>query len=249
MNEINIISTDARYEALCDIFLKKGYKCRICTPYDIENCDILILPIRSALTEEEFSKIFQVVERSALVFSGEVEKVKKHFKGKVVNYSNDESFVDRNAYITAECAIILAQNILQKAIFESRCAIIGYGRIGRHLTKMLGSLEACIDVFARREESRKSAELNGAEAYKINKLNEGFYDVIFNTVPEKIISKEQSDKISNNTLVLDLASLPGGFEDENFPTRALALPGKMKPISAGRAIFDFVEEYISNERN
>ena len=248
MNEINIISSDARYDALNEIFIKNGYRSKICTPKEVEYPKILILPIKSTLADEEFSQIFQNVEKSALVFSPKSEIIKKYFSGRVIDYSKSEVFIDKNAYITAECAIQITLSTLKKTVFNSRCAIIGYGRIGKHLSKILTSLNAEVSVFARREESRNEAKSNGCEAKTINEIINGFYDVIFNTVPSKIISKEISDKISPKTLVIDLASLPGGFEDENYPKRALGLPGKIMPISAAEAIYDFVNEYISSER-
>lgn len=247
MDEISIISTDLRYEALCDIFKEQGYNSSLCTPNTIKSPDILILPIKSTLTEKEFLKIFLKVKKSALVFTGEEDKVKKYFDGRIINYSKVESFIDRNAYITAESAMILALNKMQKSLSESECAVIGYGRIGKHLAKILKGLGSSVTVFARRKESREEAITSGVRAEGIEAISNSSFDVIFNTVPTQIIRKETSDKISSKTIVLDLASLPGGFEDEGFPIRALALPGKMMPISAGRAIFDFVQEYISNE--
>ena len=248
MNKINILSSDLRYDALCKIFNDNGIEAHLCTVDTMDKCDALILPIKSTLTDEEFSKIFQGVERSALVFSGEENKVRAHFEGEIINYSLDEGFIDRNAYITAECALSLLLNDLDKTILESKCAIVGYGRIGKHLTSILQKLGAEVTVFARRKESRDLAIQNGALAYDIEKISDESYDAIFNTVPKQIVTKEQSDKIPKSTLVYDLASLPGGFQDEIFPKRALALPGKMMPVSAGGAIFDFVKQYISYER-
>lgn len=249
MNEINIISSDARYNALCNILKEKGYDSRICEPSTDCKGDIIILPIKSALTEEEFKQIFQGVKKSALVFSGEVNKIRKYFDGEIIDYSRDERFVDKNAYITAECIIAIALSDSKKTLSDSMIGIIGYGRIGRHLTRILVGLGTSVTVFARREESRREALMNGAVSCEINTLEKAQFDIIINTVPKKIITKEQSEKIGKNTLVYDIASLPGGFEDESFPQRALALPGKMMPTSAGKAIYDFVEKYISNERS
>ena len=249
MNEVNIVSSDARYVTVNGMLNEKGFKSSICTPNMVESPDILILPIKSTLCDEEFSRIFQGLKSSAFVFCGDSDRVRKFFGGKIIDYSQSEQLLDRNAYITAECAISIALGRLLKTFSESSIAIIGYGRIGKHLCKLSKSLGASVTVFSRREESRIDAIGMGYKAYPISNLCKGYYDVIFNTAPSPIISKKESDKISKQSIVLDLASLPGGFEDAEFPERALALPGKMKPESAGRAIFDFVYEYISTERN
>ena len=140
-------------------------------------------------------------------------------------------------------------NKLKKTLSVCSIGIIGYGRIGKYLCRLLKSLGASVTVFARREVSRIEAIDKGYTAYPISSITKRYYDVIFNTAPSPIISKAESNKISRQTIVIDLASLPGGFEDADFPERALGLPGKMKPESAGKAIFDFVYEYISNEGN
>lgn len=249
MNEISIISSDARHVALNGMLKENGFNSCICTVDTLKNPDILILPIKSTLCDEEFSRIFQKLKRSAFVFCGDCERVRKYFNGRIIDYSKDENFLDRNAYITAECSISLVLDKLKKSLSESKCAVIGYGRIGKHLCAMLKALNSSVTVFARREQSRKEAQDMGYSAGEISELLDDNYDVILNTVPSRIISKSTSDKISKQCIVLDLASMPGGFEDEKYPERALALPGKMMPISAGRAIFNFVYEYILNERN
>ena len=245
MNKICIISSDFRYDALCNILRDKGYDARTCEYDAVEECDVLILPIKSALADEEFLKIFQGIKSDTLVFCGEIKRVREYFDGKIINYAANEEFIDKNAYITAECALRLALSNSQKTIFSRECAIIGYGRIGKHLTRILNSLGSSVSVFARREESRAEARMSGARALKLSELCDQRYDFIFNTVPIQVISREQSNKIPKETVVYDLASLPGGFEDESFPIRALALPGKMMPISSAEAICDFVCKYIS----
>lgn len=248
MNEVNIVSSDARYVTVNGMLNEKGFKSSICTPNMVKSPDILILPIKSTLCDEEFSRIFQGLKSSAFVFCGDSDRVRKLFNGRIIDYSQDESFLDKNAYITAECAISIVLSRLGKVLSETSTAIIGYGRIGKHLCKLLKALGASVTVFARREESRIEAIEKGYRAYPISSLTKNYYDVVFNTAPSPIISRVESDKISRESIVLDLASLPGGFEDSTFPERALALPGKMKPVSAGRAIFEFVYDYVSKER-
>ena len=249
MNEISIVSSDARYAAVNSMLNQNGFVSRICTPSTVGSPDALILPIKSTLSDEEFSTIFQGVKESAFVFCADRDKVRRFFGGRIIDYSQNEEFLDKNAYITAECAVMIIMDRLKKTLSQSSVAVIGYGRIGKHLCTVLKALGASVTVFARREESRISAIERGCTAYPISSLTKRYYDAVLNTAPSPIISRAESEKISKQSLVIDLASLPGGFEDSDFPERALGLPGKMKPESAGMAIFDFVYEYISNEGN
>ena len=70
----------------------------------------------------------------------------------------------------------------------------------------------------------------------------GDFDVIFNTVPALIFSRERLEKLEKSTLLIDLASRPGGV-DFNAAAElqvktiwALSLPGRVAPKSAGRKI-------------
>ena len=249
MNEISIVSSDARYVTVNSMLNERGFVSRICTPNTVGSPDALILPIKSTLSDEEFSLIFQAIKESAFVFCADRDKIRRFFGGRIIDYSQNEEFLDKNAYITAEAAISLIMNKLKKTLSVCSIGIIGYGRIGKYLCRLLKALGASVTVFARREASRIEAIDKGYTAYPISSITKRYYDVIFNTAPSPIISKAESNKISRQTIVIDLASLPGGFEDADFPERALGLPGKMKPESAGKAIFDFVYEYISNEGN
>ena len=248
MYEINIISSDLRYEALNEIFLDNGYASRLCSKDTVRLPDALILPIKSALNDEDYSKIFHRIKKSTLVFCAN-ESLRENFPNvNFICYANDEGFLDKNAYITAECAVMIAMSEAKKTLRESKCAVVGYGRIGKHLSRILMALGTDVVVYARRAQSRELAENDGCRSSQIEDIGNESLDIIFNTVPQKIISKSVSDKISGKALAYDLASLPGGFEDEAFPKRALGLPGKIMPISAARAIFDFVNSCILAER-
>ena len=68
------------------------------------------------------------------------------------------------------------------------------------------------------------------------------YDVIFNTVPYRILSDEQLAMIPSATVLMELASSPGGWN----PTAACmakviyapGLPGKCAPRTAGCLLAD-----------
>ena len=74
----------------------------------------------------------------------------------------------------------------------------------------------------------------------------GEYDAVFNTVPERIIDEKVLDNVNKNTLIVDLASKPGGVDFNSAKEKkikvvwALSLPGKVAPVSAGRIIKDTV---------
>lgn len=78
-------------------------------------------------------------------------------------------------------------------------------------------------------------------------------DVIFNTVPAKIIDKTLLDELEHCRLVVDLASGKGGVDFTAASARgikavhALSLPGKVAPFTAGQIICDCVLELLVRE--
>ena len=76
-------------------------------------------------------------------------------------------------------------------------------------------------------------------------------DIVFNTVPHKIISADVLENISNNSVIIDLASKPGGVDfDAAQKLRkkviwALSIPGKTSPQTAGKVISDTIINILS----
>ena len=68
------------------------------------------------------------------------------------------------------------------------------------------------------------------------------YDLVVNTIPARVLGREELAALRPDCLILDLASKPGGVDlaaaGELGLTViwALSLPGKVAPVSAGRAI-------------
>jgi hypothetical protein len=98
----------------------------------------------------------------------------------------------------------------------------------------------------------------GFNTYKITEKSEFNkllceFDVIFNSVPERIISNETLLSIPSDTVLLELASAPGGFDpdiagqcDVHF-INGKGIPGKYAPKSAGKIVGDTVLQYLKRE--
>ena len=68
------------------------------------------------------------------------------------------------------------------------------------------------------------------------------FDVIFNTIPFPIFNRDILSRLDKNTLLIDLASRPGGVDFKAAAELqiktiwALSLPGRVAPKSAGQII-------------
>lgn len=245
MEKISIASKDKRFIYVKDLLVQNGYGCEMCEPYSFCNGDILLLSPKVELSEDEIEAILLNGKNIKAVFTGQSKIIKKYFNGAIIDYSSDETFLLENAYITAQCAIRRTLEDIDSVIYGKNALVIGYGRIGKYLASMLKSLGAVVFVLARREESLKDAELSGMRPCRISDIDPKSIDLIYNTVPCKIIGKDISDNFSDDALIMELASGGGGFEDENAAVKALGLPGKYMPKSAAKAIYDLLCRFLS----
>ena len=128
----------------------------------------------------------------------------------------------------------------------------GYGRIGKILSKMLCGLGAHVSVEARKYADLAMIEGHGCEAMSLKELGHHVheFDIIFNTVPAVLFDAELLKKVRKNTLIIDLASRPGGVDFEAAAKMgikviwALSLPGKVAPITSGAIIKDTIINVI-----
>jgi dipicolinate synthase subunit A len=75
-------------------------------------------------------------------------------------------------------------------------------------------------------------------------------EVVFNTVPQRIITNDDLLELEGGRILIELASAPGGFDPDiakgcsHVVVDGRGLPGKYAPISAGRAVAEFVESFL-----
>ena len=166
-----------------------------------------------------------------------------------------EELAIANSVPAAEGAIQLAMEELPITISGARCLITGYGRVGQALARLLVALGANVTVAARKFSDLARAQTLGCETLEIQHLeNAGDFDVIFNTVPVLLFSRDILQRMDRSTLLIDLASKPGGVdftaaaELQLKTIWALSLPGRVAPKSAGfiikNAILNMLKEGI-----
>jgi dipicolinate synthase subunit A len=158
------------------------------------------------------------------------------------DYAEREDFKIRNAVPTAEGAICLAMQALDRTLSGSHVAILGYGCIGAALAERLKHLGAHVTVAARK--TRDVARIECAGLRAIHLTGEGSlrpltagYDIIFNTVPYRLLTSKLLMSMPEKTLLVELASAPGGWDSTiALPCRAIyapGIPGKHVPTTAG----------------
>ncbi len=225
----------------------------------MKNADAFILPLpvtkdgitlNTPLSDKNISldSFFQLAENKP-VFCGMPLPFNRD---NIYDYSAREEFATANAVPTSEGAIETAMLEYDGTINNSKCLVTGYGRIGRVLSDMLDGLGADVTVSARNLKDLEFIKAKGFHALHISDIR-GNFDIIFNTVPYRIFNAHILAKTAQNSLVIDLASMPGGVDfgaAERLHIKAvhaLSLPGKVAPKASGIIIKNAVYNIIREE--
>lgn len=233
----------------------------------IKKSDVLITPIvfskddyniNAPFSDEDIKikDFLDSVNNSQIIILGNVsDKVYKNMKHlKCVNILEREEMTVLNAIPTAEGAIQAAMESLPITIHGSNCMVLGFGRIGKVLAKMLRGIGANVYV-----EARKDWDLSWIYAYGYNKVclkdlgqNVFNMDIIFNTIPSIVIDHDILVNLKKEVLIIDLASKPHGVDFDEAKKLGinakllLALPGKVAPKTSAifmkDAIYNIVKE-------
>lgn len=166
----------------------------------------------------------------------------------IIDLMKREELAVLNTISTAEGTIEIAISNTNKIIHGSEILILGFGRIGKVLARKMAGLSAKVTCAARKDEDFAWIRAYGHEATNINTLGESLsqYDIIINTVPHLVLTPERLQYVDNDCLLIDLASNPGGIDKKAAKDRnlkliwALALPGKVAPITTAEFIKDTI---------
>lgn len=237
-------------------------------PAAIEKADVIILPLPCVIDEffinmplsNEKLKIDQFIsylKYGQIVVGGMISddfiaRCKEH-NIHLIDYFCREELVIRNTIPTVEGALQIAMEEMPITIHDSNSLVLGYGRIGKMLSSALKNLGSHVSVEARSQQDLAWINANAYHGIPLADLIQhvGSFDIIFNTVPYKLLDAKILKEVKKDVLIIDLASKPGGV-DFNTASKlgvnviwALSLPGKVAPITSAMIIKDTVLNIIT----
>lgn len=221
--------------------------------------DVLIYPIpflkQKGVSGIEISKRKEVLlnlREGQFFFAGGIPKqlyLDMEAKGvHVFDLMDDKSLSVKNSVATAEGMIAEAIIRSSRNLRESRCMILGYGTCGRMLGSYLKGIGCEVRVLEKSREACACAKADGMQIIDAGALDRELeqMDIIFNTVPQVILTAERLAYVQKGAWILDIASGAGGV-DYTAARRAgvqavqlPGLPGKYAPCSSAEIIADTV---------
>jgi len=173
----------------------------------------------------------------------------------LVEVTEDDEISIRNSIPTAEGALQIAMEEMPITIHGCNAVVIGFGRVGMTMARVLISLCANTIVCARSLPQLARADEMGASTLHISSLAMALAnaDVVFNTVPAIVLTEKALEHMRPASLIVGLASAPGGTDFEaaaRLGIKAIlapGLPGKVAPKTAGKILADSVPQLIRRE--
>lgn len=222
-------------------------------------CDAVILPLPYSSDGRRVNcplggdiplvDVFNGIEKGTLVLGGRLDdNAKKHADTAGIileDYFESEEVCIANAIPTAEGAAAVAMTELPVTLHGAQTAVLGFGRVARAMAKLLAGFGAKVTIAARREDDLAWIKLYGYTPMHFNEIEKlcSGYDVIFNTVPSRIIDEKFLSKFAAEPptwkVIVDLASKPGGADPDAVKAynvkliHALSLPGRVAPATSG----------------
>jgi dipicolinate synthase subunit A len=238
---------------------------------DFSNIDTLILPVPGTNLEGQVETIFSnenvILTGDMLmnspdhctIYSGisnsYLNGITNQAKRTLVQLFERDDVAIYNSIPTVEGTIMMAIQHTDFTIHGSNIIVLGLGRVGMSVARTFASLGAKVKVGARKSEHLARITEMGLAPFHFNEL-EGVVkdvDILINTVPYPIVSASVISKMPAHTLVIDLASKPGGTDFRYAEKRGIkallapGLPGIVAPKTAGQILANVLAQLLQDD--
>lgn len=233
--------------------------------------DCVILPITGTADDGKIDLIFSNEE---VVLTGDMlaetppyftiytgisnpylEQIAKKAGRRLVKLFERDDVAIYNSIPTVEGTIMMAIQNTEFTIHGSNVAVLGLGRVGMSVARAFRHLGAKVKVGARKSEHLARITEMGLGPFHLNDLEQEVkdIDICINTVPHLIVNASVIQKMPSHTLILDIASKPGGTDFRYAEKRGIkamlapSLPGIVAPKTAGRILGNVLGRLIEED--
>ncbi|MCL2373427.1 MAG: NAD-binding protein [Defluviitaleaceae bacterium] len=284
MPAYSIIGGDKRNLALAQLLVRDGHEVKLFgfEMYDgeffvkcknlaetLKHAEYIIAPTPLALSSGVLNApfhgkniyledLFRRIKGGQVVIAGyvkpEAQQLAARHGVRLVDMLHREDLLMLNAIPTAEGALQIAIAETEITLHNACVMVVGYGRIGKVLSRMLQAIGAKVTVITNSKQAHAEATAAGHLAVDFAGLNEQLPGVaiIFNTVPKILLDEANLPLVQRDSLTIDLASPPYGTDAaaaRELGLRVLfsgSLPGKVAPVTTATYIKAAVEDIVRN---
>ncbi|WP_088012911.1 dipicolinic acid synthetase subunit A [Gottfriedia acidiceleris] len=235
---------------------------------DFKDLDAILLPVPGTNNEGVVDTIFSnekvVLTKEILdntpshctIYSGisnsYLDSIVTASNRKLVKLFERDDVAIYNSIPTVEGTIMMVIQHTEYTIHNSKVAVLGLGRTGMSVARTFHNLGAKVKVGARKSEHIARIVEMGLEAFEFKNIEEALkdVDVVINTVPVQIVTASVISKLQSHSLIIDLASKPGGTDFRFAEKRGIkallapGLPGIVAPKTAGQIIGNVLTQLL-----
>lgn len=237
----------------------------------VNELDAIILPVAGTNMDGKIETIFsnrQVVltedflnntPKHCTIYSGISNAYLTELTGKtnrkLIQLFERNDVAIYNSIPTVEGAIMMAIQHTDFTIHGSNVIVLGLGRTGMSVARSFHALGAKVKVGARKTEHIARINEMGLTPFFTAELENVVEnaDICINTIPHKIIKANVLAKMPSHTLIIDLASKPGGTDFRYAEKRGIkailapGLPGIVAPKTAGKILANVLGQLLYEE--
>ena len=234
-----------------------------------EEIDVIILPIPGTNPEGIIETVFSNEEVKltdalltstpphCVIYSGitnsYLDKIVESTQRKLVLLFERDDVAIYNSIPTVEGTIMMAIQHTDTTIHGSSIAVLGLGRVGMSVARTFAALGAQVKVGARKTADLARITEMGLTPFTLENIHEEIkeVDICINTVPHLIVTSKVIANMPAHTLIIDLASKPGGTDFRYAEKRGIkallapGLPGIVAPKTAGQIIANVLSQLLT----
>ena len=166
-----------------------------------------------------------------------------------------EELIVLNASATAQAVLELVLINSNVMLHELKILVTGYGKTGEAIAEILKVNNTRVTVAARKSKDRAKAETKNINAIDFSEIKNTAdkFDIVINTVPERVLGWNLLMKFDDRCIFFEVASRPFGIDIEATEKQnknliiASSLPGKYVACSAGKFIAQTIINMIKEE--
>ncbi|MDX8288412.1 dipicolinic acid synthetase subunit A [Metabacillus indicus] len=236
-----------------------------------EEIDVIILPVPGTNLEGLVDTIFsneevvlteELIARTpphCVIYSGisnsYLNGIIQETKRELVQLFERDDVAIYNSIPTVEGTIMMAIQHTDFTIHGSKIAVLGLGRVGMSVARTFSALGAKVKVGARKSSHIARIIEMGLQSFKLEDLEKEVTDadICINTIPHQIVTAKVISKMPPHTLIIDLASKPGGTDFKYAEKRGIkallapGLPGIVAPKTAGQIVANVLSSLLLEE--
>ncbi|MBS4189283.1 dipicolinic acid synthetase subunit A [Bacillus sp. FJAT-49705] len=238
---------------------------------EFSNKDVVILPVPGTSLDGQIETIFsneKVILRKEMlletpphctIYSGisnsYLDSITKQANRRLVNLFERDDVAIYNSIPTVEGTIMMAIQHTDITIHGSNITVLGLGRVGMSVARIFDALGAKVKVGARKTEHIARITEMGLNPFHLNDLENEIKDadICINTIPHLVFTSSVIAKMPVHTLIIDLASKPGGTDFRYAEKRGIkallapGLPGIVAPKTAGKILAKVLSQLIQDD--